>query len=513
MSVVSEAVLENAPNNSIRTAWIKAAIGWGIFLVSVLASMWPTAEGLFLTWWDKPEFNHCLLILPIIIYLVYERRDAFSHVYPRVCLWGIIPMILSVGVWLVGTLAEVNLVQQVGLVALIQSSVLALFGIKVVVAFLFPLFYMVFLVPFGDSLIPFLQDFTTDFIIVFLNILDIPVFVDGVFLSIPRGNFHVAEACAGLRFLIATIALGLLMANIAYQSPKRRAIVILLSVIVPIIANGFRATGIVLIGHYSNMKYAVGADHLVFGWFFFAIVIILFVSLAMTFMDRAADAEYTDFKKSFWQNQQGSSQPVQMITIMLMVAVPLSAKAYNSHIESRYETNVAVAFPELDYLSPSATPETWHPHYGYADQEFFGVYEEPGKTGIDFYMAYYAFQNGQKEMIKHGHNMRGELNWGLASARNNHWAFEGRDFIVREELLHSLHQNRLVVYWYYIGDVMTTSAYKAKLYDAWNKLSGQNIDVSVMAVSKTVEFGQTEEARSDLKDFAKALLLQGNPAR
>ena len=63
-----------------------------------------------------------------------------------------------------------------------------------------------------------LQDYTTWFVIVTLNLLSIPVFVDGVYLSIPAGDFHVAEACAGLRFLVATVALGTLMANVAYKT-------------------------------------------------------------------------------------------------------------------------------------------------------------------------------------------------------------------------------------------------------------------------------------------------------
>jgi hypothetical protein len=43
---------------------------------------------------------------------------------------------------------------------------------------------------------------------------------------------------------------------------------------VPIFANGMRATLIVLIAHYSDMKLALGVDHFVYGWVWFGIVML-----------------------------------------------------------------------------------------------------------------------------------------------------------------------------------------------------------------------------------------------
>ena len=73
----------------------------------------------------------------------------------------------------------------------------------------------------------------------------IPAYIDGYIIEIPQGTFFVAEACAGLRFLIASIAFGCLYALLMYRSPVRRGVFILVSIIVPIIANGFRGLGIV----------------------------------------------------------------------------------------------------------------------------------------------------------------------------------------------------------------------------------------------------------------------------
>ena len=60
------------------------------------------------------------------------------------------------------------------------------------------------------------------FVQVGLNLLNIPVYIDGYTIEIPQGSFYIAEACAGLRFLIASIAFGALYSLVMYRSPLRR---------------------------------------------------------------------------------------------------------------------------------------------------------------------------------------------------------------------------------------------------------------------------------------------------
>jgi exosortase len=146
-----------------------------------------------------------------------------------------------------------------------------------------PLLYLYFLVPFGDFLTPRLQDFTTWFIQQGLNVLGVPAYIDGYIIEIPQGTFFVAEACAGLRFLIASIAFGCLYALMMYRSPVRRGVFILVSVIVPIIANGFRGLGIVYLGYLLNSAQAAAADHIIYGWLFFSFVILVLIALGLPF--------------------------------------------------------------------------------------------------------------------------------------------------------------------------------------------------------------------------------------
>jgi exosortase/archaeosortase family protein len=88
-----------------------------------------------------------------------------------------------------------------------------------------------------------------------------------------------------LRFLIASIAFGCLYALLMYRSPWRRVAFIAASIVVPIIANGFRAVGIVSLGHVLGSAQAAATDHVLYGWIFFSIVILMLIALGLPFRE------------------------------------------------------------------------------------------------------------------------------------------------------------------------------------------------------------------------------------
>ena len=53
----------------------------------------------------------------------------------------------------------------------------------------------------------------------------------------------------------------------------------------PIIANGFRALGIVALGHMLGSAQAAATDHVLYGWIFFSLVILLLIALGLPFRE------------------------------------------------------------------------------------------------------------------------------------------------------------------------------------------------------------------------------------
>lgn len=234
-------------------------------------------------WIDSTAYNHCFLVVPIAAYLLWDRRDALqglsAHPAPVFALAGI-PLAL---VWLAAERLGVMEGRQLVAISFAELLFLVVLGWRSWRAMSGPLLYLYFLVPFGEFLVPKLQVITTSFIQIGVDILGIPAYIDGFVIEIPEGTFYVAEACAGLRFLIASIAFGCLYSLLMYRSPMRRTLFILASIIVPVIANGFRALGIVWLGHVLGSAQAAAADHVLYGWIFFSLVIMLLIALGLPF--------------------------------------------------------------------------------------------------------------------------------------------------------------------------------------------------------------------------------------
>jgi len=230
--------------------------------------------------WSRSEtYNHGFLIVPTALYLAWEQKAALARLAPRPAPLALLGVLAGSLFWFSGEVTHVSLLGHVGLVLALQAATVAVLGWRVARVLMFPIGSLAFAIPFGDFLVPPLQDLTASFVVAGLQIIGVPVYLDGVFLQIPNGRFVVAEACAGVRFLIAMIALGALIAYMFMRTWRRRLLFMAIVCVVPIIANGFRALGIVLLGHYSDMTIAVSAYHLIYGWFFFAFVMALVLGL------------------------------------------------------------------------------------------------------------------------------------------------------------------------------------------------------------------------------------------
>ena len=238
-------------------------------------------------WYDSTAYSHCFFVIPIAAYLAWDRRHALAGTPIEPLPWAAL-LALPLGfAWLVAERLGIMEGRQLVAMTLVEVLFLAVLGWRMCWALAAPLLYLYFLVPFGAFFTPKLQDFTAGFINAGLDFLQIPYASNGYMIEIPEGRFYVAEACAGLRFLIASIAFGTLYACLIYRSFTRRAVFMLASIIIPIIANGFRALGIVVLGHILGSAQAAAADHVLYGWMFFSIVILLLIMAGLPFREDA----------------------------------------------------------------------------------------------------------------------------------------------------------------------------------------------------------------------------------
>ena len=226
-----------------RRPLLRLTLAWAA-LFALFAGDWAEMARQY---WDISTYNHILLVPLIIGWLVWQRAGELAQLTPRAWWPGLVLVAGSLFVWLLGDISGTATVCHLGLVAAMQSAVITLLGPRVAWALLFPLAYGLFLVPVGEELVPALQMITAQITIALTHASGIPAIIDGVFIDTPAGLFEVAEACSGVKFLVAMVALGTLISHVCFRSWPRRFAFMAVAVILPILSNGVRAWGTIYI--------------------------------------------------------------------------------------------------------------------------------------------------------------------------------------------------------------------------------------------------------------------------
>src|SRR6516165_947132 len=288
----SVTVLPSAPKGRPIVSSLLAPGWWPALILIGTASIFfgiafrQEIIGAVRVWIDSTAYNHCFLVLPLAGFLLWERRAVVSSVSPRPALWPLPAMPALSAVWLVAAVLDIQEGRQLVMVAMFQVVLLVALGPRLFWQLLAPFLFLFFLVPSGAFLVPSLQTITADIAVAGLRFLHIPVFSDGYMIEIPEGPFEIAEACAGLRFLIASSVFGCFFAVVMYRSFLRRILFIIMSVLVPIFANGLRALGIIVLAHLEGSAAAVETDHILYGWVFFTLVMMILIAIGMAFADK-----------------------------------------------------------------------------------------------------------------------------------------------------------------------------------------------------------------------------------
>jgi exosortase A len=266
--------------------WQRHLATLGLVAAAVLLLFRRDAAHMASIWWTSSTYNHCLLIPPIIVWLVRQRLPGLRRLEPAAWVPGLALGGLGAFAWLLGEAADAAVARHFGLVVMLEGAVVACLGKAVARALAFPLGYALFMVPFGGFLVPPLQTLTAEMAMALLGLAGVSAHIEGVFITTPTGWFEVAEACAGLQFLIAMAALGALAAHLCFRSWRRRAAFLAACLVVPVVANGLRAFGTILVAERFGVGFAAGFDHIVYGFVFFALVIAIIFAVAWRWFDR-----------------------------------------------------------------------------------------------------------------------------------------------------------------------------------------------------------------------------------
>ncbi len=396
------------------SAW-QRAVPLALALAVVLFVFRDTGAAMVAIWSRSDTFAHAFLVPPIALALVWRKRAALAMAPVRPSPWWLLPVALCCGVWLLAELAGVHAASQAALVATVVCTVPAVLGTAVARLIAFPLLFLFFSVPTGEFLIEPMMEGTADFTVAALRLTGIPVYREGLQFVIPSGNWSVVAACSGVRYLIASVMVGTLFAYLNFHSWRRRLIFVLVSIAVPVVANWLRAYMIVMLGHLSSNKLAAGADHLIYGWIFFGVVILLMFMIGARFVDAPPVAAPASAAAAP-ANRLAASRGGWLVAAAVALAVA-AAQGMQARVESLTTTSPMAPVLDLPSRLPagagSSAPGTgwqaagealtrWTPAYRNAAAVASTQYRPQGGSdaeGVGVWMALYRDQGYERKMI------------------------------------------------------------------------------------------------------------------
>lgn len=466
---------------------------------------WQTVWHMAEVWLDSVTFRHGLVIVPISAWLIWRRRRVLLQTPLQPNRWAAGALLIPVAVWWLGHATDVRVVQEAAMVAMIPILVTAVLGMAAFKVLRFPLLYLFFAVPVGWFLVPPLMHVTAFFAVHGLQWSGVPVFQDGFRISVPTGNFLVANACSGIRYLIACLALGTLFAYLFYRSWWRRMLFMALAFVVPVVANGIRAYGIILLAYLSDMRIATGFDHLIYGFIFFSFVLFLMFWLGSLFREDTAAQNTAQRRSDLGSAGSNTLRPVAVAAAVGVIVValgPLSWAGVTAWGAQVPPSAAGVLFAAGNaWKGPASVQGAWHPHFAGQHTQLFGSYRQVGRR-VEVFVEAYAYPREGKGVVS-SLNRVTDKPYQLIDADGYRIGQLGPNqttLHVRQSVVRTRRGQRLVWSWYRVAGLSTANRVMEKLHEALHVLRGGHGWAQWVSVSTTME-GGLAAAQGTLRAF------------
>ncbi len=284
MSESTAEVAKLLPQSGARTSGRGAVATACVALVLLLALYTPVLYHMVLQWAQDEDYSHGFLIVPLALYFVWERRRKLLRLPVEPSWWGVLPLALGSLTLAIGRLGTELMNMRVSFVLALMGLVLLLLGRKIFRLLAFPLCFLFLMVPLPQSLVNVvafpLQLVAADLAVNAVQMLGIPALREGNIIHLANAQLFVAQACSGLRSLMALITLGVVFAYFFRKSLAERAIIVLSAIPIAILVNAFRVALTGVLTHNFGQQAAEGMIHTTEGLFTFAIAFVLLLGEA-----------------------------------------------------------------------------------------------------------------------------------------------------------------------------------------------------------------------------------------
>lgn len=505
------------------TRWRQALLVLLLVLLAILGLYHNTAAGMVSIWARSETYTHGFVVPLISLWLIWRIRSDWLAQQPLPSPSAWLLLSVTAAVWLAGDLVAVNVVTQLALVMLIILAVPAVLGWQVARRMAFPLGFLLFSVPAGDFLLPQFMEWTADFTVLALRWSGIPVYREGLQFIIPSGAWSVVEACSGIRYLIASLTVGCLFAYLSYRSIGKRLGFVGVAILVPLVANWLRAYMIVMIGHLSGNELATGVDHLIYGWVFFGVVILLMLLLGARWADAPPVRPVVQVPNT---TSLSADRPVATSRALMFAALAVLCILGAPHVLAKLldlqanHATVQLMAPEVlpPWQAVEQPPSDFTPAFKNPSAMASWGYLGPQSAAVGLNVSYYRQQGYDRKLVSSENVLvaSNDSHWARLSTSSARMVLPDQTLTVSQVLLRKQTADlagaapRLLAWrFYWVNGRFTSSDIQAKIQGALSRVMGHGDDGAIVVIytplaTDVLEADALTAAQDRLQAFAHA---------
>jgi exosortase len=248
---------------------------------AVLFVFSPVLKELWNVWSSSDEYSHGFFIIPISLYICWQKKEIFEKISARGSWFGLIGFVFALLLYIGSTYAGITTIVSVSMICCLVGLILFLCGWEILKELAFPLFFLVFMIPvpgqiYSSLTVP-LQLIVSELSVSLASSFGLAILREGNVIHLPDQTLEVVQACSGIRSLMSLLTLSLLMGYFSLRKNIFRFALFVSAVPIAIIVNIVRVFIMIIASYYFQYDLAADSVHTIFG------IIIFFFALVITF--------------------------------------------------------------------------------------------------------------------------------------------------------------------------------------------------------------------------------------
>jgi len=512
----------------------KLALGFSAVLATVSLGYlyFESLAFLFNQWMNSDDYSHGIFVPLISLFLIWQSRHRIAAAGTTGSWWGMVIVLSGLALYLIGELATLYVLQHLSLWIVLVGLVVAAVGIHATRTIAFPLGYLLTSIPLPmflyAGLSSQLQLWSSALGVGCLQLVGVTAFREGNVIDLGPVQLQVVEACSGIRYLLPLTSLAILCAYLFKDRMWKRITLVLSSIPISILVNGFRIGMIGVLVEWYGQGASEGFAHLFEGGILFMASLGLLI-LEMWFLSGvASNSQTVSFRDRFtWTDQtsatlststaESSTTPpfAYLFSVALLIPVTFASSFLGQRIEVPPDRALFVDFPmHLEgWTGTSFSLEQQYIDALRFDDYALVEYRHDGNQPVTFYSAYYRSQRkGQS-----AHSPQSCLpggGWEISSLKDLDFALEAgttHQLHANRAVIEKGHQKQIVLYWFKQRERILTNEYLVKFYLFWDALLRARTDGALVRIASVVGPGETEEIVDQrMRQFVSAMQSELN---